>query len=240
MQVEFGTWGAIQENLAVSVIRVIIADDQPLFLKGISDFLNSERDISVVDTCTDGAQALDKISRLKPAVAILNIAMPNINGLEVLTAANRETLPTRILFLTAHANPREIIAAMAADAYGFLQKDSQPDELLRCVRSIATGQKCVPFELLTNFQDNTRQGDRIPIDTLLLTQREWKVMELAAKGLSNKEIARNLNVTAGTAKLHLYHIFKKVGVNNRTALATLAVKAMRTRGERLSTALIVP
>jgi two-component system nitrate/nitrite response regulator NarL len=226
--------------LAVSVIRVVVADDHPLFLKGISDFLNSAGDISVVGTCSDGVQALDTIRGLKPAVAILNMSMPNMNGLEVLTAANHENLPTRILFLAALASSREIIAAMSADAYGFLQKDSQPNELLRCVRDIAAGHKRLPFELLAHFHDNQHQSDRIPIDKLL-TQREWKVMTLAAEGLSNKEIARNLNMTAGTAKIHLYHIFQKVGVKNRTALATVALRYSSDKrvSERGSLAAIV-
>jgi DNA-binding NarL/FixJ family response regulator len=215
--------------MRLSVIRVVVADDHPFFLKGISDFLNSAGNISVVDaSCADGVQALDKIHRLKPTVAILNISTPNMNGLEVLRAANRENLPTRILFIAALASAREIIAAMAADAYGFLQKDCQPHELLHCVRNIATGHKCVPFELLANIHDNKPQSNRIPID-MLLTRSEWKVMALAAKGLSNKEIGHKLNMTAGTTKVHLYHIFRKVGVKNRTALATLAFQSMPVR-----------
>jgi two-component system nitrate/nitrite response regulator NarL len=235
------TCGGIYEDLAMSVIRVFVADDHPLFLNGISDYLNSAGDISVVGTCSDGMQALDTIRRLKPAVAILNMSMPNLSGLEVLTNVNRENLPTRILFIASLAGTREIIAAMAAGAYGFLRKDSRPNELLPCVRDIAAGHKCLPFELLGHFHDDKRQSNRIPID-ILLTQREWMVMALAVEGLSNKEIARDLNMTTGTAKIHLYHIFRKVGVKNRTALATMAFRYsfVKRVSERHSLAAIKP
>src|ERR1700686_5410710 len=134
---------------------------------------------------------------MKPAVAILNMFLPNMSGLEVLTGVIRENLPTRILFIASLADTREIIAAMAAGAYGFLQKDCRPDEFLHCVRDIAAGHKRLPFELVKNSHDNKRQTDRIPMD-VSLTQREWMVMALAVEGLSNKEIARYLNMTPGT------------------------------------------
>jgi DNA-binding NarL/FixJ family response regulator len=205
----------------MSIIKVVIADDHPFVLKGIGDYLRSAEDISIVAACINGKLALEKIRELQPDVALLDVSMPEMSGFDVLRAVNRENLPTRILFLAALAGPRDIITAMAEGAYGFLQKDSRPPELLYSIREIAAGRKCIPFELLGRSADDEPMVR--PIESLL-TQREWKVMALAAAGQSNKEIARSLNIASGTAKIHLHHIFRKVGVKNRTALATIAFR----------------
>ena len=202
-------------------IRVLIADDHPMILQGLGDFLGSVPDMKIIDACPDGARALQAIRILKPDIAILDLWMPALNGLEVLEIIQNEKLETRIVFLTALAGPRDIITAMAEGAYGLLLKDSAPDQMLRCLRDVAAGHKHLPFELLEHNRPN--RDERIPIQSLL-TPREWKVMALAAKGCSNKEIGRKLNMTEGTAKIHLHHIFKKTGVNNRTALATLPLR----------------
>jgi two-component system nitrate/nitrite response regulator NarL len=214
----------------MNVIRVIVADDHPLVLRGIVDFLATAKDICIVGACADGVQALNSIRELKPDLAMLDLSMPHMNGLDVLTAANRENLATRVLFLAAAASPRDIITAMAEGAYGFLQKDSQPHELLHCIREIADGRKCMPFELFGRAQEIEASTTPIPVEKLL-TQREWKVMALAAEGLSNKEIGRRLNITAGTAKIHLHNIFRKVGVKGRIALANVAFHYSNTKRE---------
>jgi two-component system, NarL family, nitrate/nitrite response regulator NarL len=166
---------------------------------------------------------MEAIRETRPSVAVLDVSMPNMTGLEVLSAANREHLPTRILLLAASAGSRDIITAMSEGAYGFLLKDSKPDKILACVREIAAGRKCLPFESLERSHEIERQDQYVSIERLL-TPREWKVMALATQGLSNKEIGRQLNMTAGTAKIHLHHVFQKIGVKNRTALATVAFR----------------
>ena len=211
----------------MKTVSIVIADDHPFVLSGICDFLKSANDIEIAATCANGTEALEKIRELKPDVAILDATMPEMSGFEVLTAARRETLSTRFLFLSAFASPRDVIDAMAEGAYGYLQKDSKPAELLRCVREIADGRKCIPYELFGRVQETNALGR--PVETVL-TQREWKVMSLAAKGKSNKEIARQLNIAAGTAKIHLHHIFRKIGVRNRTALAAMAFRDERPEG----------
>jgi len=209
-----------RDKNTMSVINIIVADSHPVVVSGINEFLKSASDIRVVATYSDGVQALQAIRDLQPAVAVIALSLPKISGLDVLATVNREQLATRILFYAAQANPRDIIAAMAEGAYGFLGKDSQPHELLHSIREIAAGRKCLPFELLAHAHQS-RSPAPIPIEKLL-TQREWKVMQLAAQGLSNKEIGRRLGMSAGTAKIHLYHIFQKVGVKSRSALATIA------------------
>jgi DNA-binding NarL/FixJ family response regulator len=207
----------------MSVIRIILADDHPLVLRGIRELLAHVTDIDVVAVCTDGAQALHAVRQLKPHVAVLDLSMPGLTGLEVVTAIQAEGLATRALLLAATATSREVMSAMAAGAYGFLLKESQPDDLLKAIRDIAAGHKCLPFELFDQKLAHNGAIAPIPIQDVL-TQSEWRVMDLAAKGLSNKEIARQLNISEGTAKVHLHHIFRKVGVDNRTALANIAIQ----------------
>ena len=214
----------------MTVINIIVADNHPVVVSGINEFLKAASDIRVVATCSDGAQALQAIRHLRPAVTVIALSIPKISGLDVLAAINREQLATRILFYAARANPHDIIAAMAEGAYGFLGKDSQPHKLLRSIREIAAGRKCLPFELLAHAHQS-RSSAPIPIEKLL-TQREWKVMQLAAQGLSNKEIGRRLGMSAGTAKIHLYHIFQKVGVKSRSALATIAFNSSSSDARR--------
>ena len=211
----------------MKTISIVIADDHPFVLSGIGDFLKAANDIEVVAACANGTEALERIRSLKPDVAIVDATMPGMSGFEVLTAARQENLSTRFLFLTAIASPRDVIDAMAEGACGYLQKDSRPAELLRCVREIADGRKCIPYDLFGRVDE---KGAVAPPAETVLTQREWKVMALAAKGKSNKEIARQLNIAAGTAKIHLHHIFRKIGVRNRTALAAMAFRDSRPEG----------
>jgi DNA-binding NarL/FixJ family response regulator len=214
----------------MSIIKIIVADNQPVIVSGIREFLKSAENIRIVGTCFDGVQALQLIRELRPVIAIVGVSLPKNSGFEVLATVNVENLHTRILFFSASASPRDIITAMAEGAYGFLRTDSQPYEFLRCIQEIAAGRKCLPVELLGHVSRSKSPAAPLPIDSLL-TPREWRVMELAAKGLSNKEIGRRLNVSAGTAKIHLYHIFKKVGVKSRSALASLAFRPSSTDKE---------
>jgi two-component system, NarL family, nitrate/nitrite response regulator NarL len=213
----------------MSAIRAIIADDHPLVLKGISDFIAAQPDVDVVARCIDGQRALDAIRTLRPDVAVLDLSMPNLTGLDVLQAATSEMLPTRIVFLAAFIGPREIMSAMAEGAWGILVKDCAPEELLACVRKVADGEKHLPYELFERARNEESCTGGIPIEKLL-TVSEWTVAALAAQGLSNKQIARKLKIAEGTAKIHLHHVFRKLKINNRTALAQVT---FRQAGDRL-------
>jgi DNA-binding NarL/FixJ family response regulator len=211
---------------SAGAIKLLIADDHPMVLRGIIDCFKLERDILIVAACSDGADALARINSLSPDVAMLDMSMPAMNGLNVLAEVNKAGIGTRILLFSAAASPRDVIMAIAEGAYGFLPKDSAPSEILHAIREIAVGRKCIPFELLAR-----ERADKEPLRDAseLLTDREWDVLALAADGLSNKEIARQLNVTLGTAKIHLHHIFRKTGVRNRTELASLALRIVVDR-----------
>jgi RNA polymerase sigma factor (sigma-70 family) len=148
--------------------------------------------------------------------------MPGPDGLEVLKIVREEMLPTRIVFLAASLSDHEISAAIAGGAFGIMLKETAPDALIDCLRSVADDRKWLPASLTEEALDRERKRILEIARLDALTQREREVMLLVSHGLSNKEVGRRLNVAEGTVKVHLSSIYEKLAVNNRTALANLA------------------
>lgn len=205
-------------------VRIVVADDHPIVLKGVLGLFAGERDIDVVEACTDGGSARDAILRHDPDVAILDVRMPVLTGTEVLAEICRSTVRTRVIFLTASASDTQLLAAIASGARGIILKDMAADDLLRCLHVVASGGRWLPREILDRALE-AETPRTTPADTAYrgLTPREREISLLVASGLSNKDIGRKLNVSDGTVKVHLNNIFQKVGVSNRTALAALAI-----------------
>jgi DNA-binding NarL/FixJ family response regulator len=219
-------------------IRILIADDHPLVLRGISDLLRAEPDFEMVAECRDGTEALGKIRELGPAVAVLDLSMPGLSGLEVLKSMSSEAHACRAIILTASISDAKLLDAVATGVSGVLLKDAAPDLLVECIRDIAAGGRWIPEEFLNSAvaRETARRAAAAgaaagPADSL--TPREREVMILVADGLSNKEVGRKLNLSDGTVKIHLHNIYQKVGVANRTALTAAAV-AQRKELERLA------
>jgi DNA-binding NarL/FixJ family response regulator len=202
---------------------VVIADDHPVVLAGLQSLIAMAPQFEVVAVAVDGADALEAMRGLRPDIAVLDIQMPRLTGLEVLQAAGHEGLASKIVFLTATVNDAHITDAMAAGAWGIVLKDTASDELLTCLETVAQGSRCIPHELVTAAfgRDRERRGEAERLNGLL-TEREREIAVLVARGLGNKEIARLINVTEGTVKIHLHNVYQKLSVSNRTALATLA------------------
>jgi two-component system nitrate/nitrite response regulator NarL len=203
-------------------VSVVIADRHPVFLQGLSNLLSAEHDFRIVARCSDGAGCIEAIRVLAPDIAILDLSMPDISGLKVLAAVNSERRSTRLVFLTTSVEDRDLTALAAAGAYSVILKDQEPEILLQTLRQVAAGQRVLPLssseEAVSRVQTAvTEKG------LALLTERELQIMRLVSEGLSNKEIGRRLNVTDGTIKVHLHHIFQKLDISNRTSLATLAI-----------------
>ena len=210
----------------MSRLKVIIADDHPLFLNGLTEFLSLVGDIHVAQTCKNGTEALASIRNHRPDVAILDFAMPEMTGLEVLLATKSSVPEARVLFLTGASSHQEIQTAMNSGAYGVLTKDSDPQRLLYVICNAARGEKTYPFELLQAPHQHHPSASSM---RARLSEKERRVIFYAAEGLSNKEIARELNITEGTTKVHLYRIFRKTGAKNRTALAKLSLQSSSNR-----------
>jgi two-component system, NarL family, nitrate/nitrite response regulator NarL len=203
---------------------VVIADRHPVVLQGLTNVLGAESSFKVVASCSDGMNCIEAIRRLVPDIAILDISMPGLTGLEILAIANSENLPTRLVFFTASIEDRELVMSAAAGAYGVITKDVTPEILVQSLRQVADGQRLLPLPSPDQAVSRDRGNIAITENVLtVLTDRERQIMALVSEGLSNKEIGRRLNIADGTIKVHLHHIFQKLEISNRTVLAALAI-----------------
>jgi two-component system nitrate/nitrite response regulator NarL len=201
---------------------VVIADRYPVVLLGLSAVLAAHRDFNIVASCSDGTSCIEALRNLAPNIAILDVSMPGVTGLEILSIVNSENLSTRLVFLTASDEDSDLVMSAAADGYSVIPKDVAPEVLVQSLRQIAEGQRLLP--LLSSEQAISRGQSAITGNALTtLTDRERQIMRLVSEGLSNKEIGRRLNIADGTIKVHLHNIFQKLEISNRTVLAALAI-----------------
>jgi two-component system, NarL family, nitrate/nitrite response regulator NarL len=203
-------------------VRVVIADRHPVMLQGLSSVLEVQRDFRVVARCGDGATCINAIRNFLPDIAILNVSMSGIGGLEILDMARSENLATRLVFFNAPVEERELEMLEAAGAHAFISDEVHPEVLVQTLRQVADGERLLPL----SSSDQVVHREQSPIaekPVAALTDRERQIMRLVSEGLSNKEIGRRLSLSDGTIKVHLHHIFQKLEIYNRTALAALAI-----------------
>jgi DNA-binding NarL/FixJ family response regulator len=195
-------------------LRVVLADDHQLVLEGLRGLLSSEPDIEVVAAANDGAGLLAAIEQYRPDVAVIDWQMP-MNGSTCLAEIRRRNLPVRVLVLTAFSDGETIQSALEGGADGFALKTAPPRQTIDAIRQVGHGNLVFPPAARKWMQVHSRPPDSEPD----LSAREWKVLELAAKGLTNPQIGEALNVSENTVKFHLQNIFQKLGVSNRTEAA---------------------
>jgi two-component system, NarL family, nitrate/nitrite response regulator NarL len=201
---------------------VLIADRHPVVLQGLTNVLGARGDFTIVASCGDGMSCIEAIRNLAPDIAILDVSMAGLTGLEILSLADSENLSTRLVFFTGSVEERELVMSTAADGYSVIQKDVAPELLVQSLRQIADGHRLLP--LPPSEQAASREQSAITENALTaLTERERQIMRLVSEGLSNKEIGRRLNIADGTIKVHLHNIFQKLEISNRTVLAALAI-----------------
>lgn len=199
-------------------IRVVLADDHPIVLDGLSQLFAVEGDVDVVARTGNGAEALSAVRRLRPDVLVLDLRMPGKDGLAVLRELRDEGLSTRVVVLTA-ANEADLFEAIRLGVEGVVLKDMATTLLVRAVREVHAGGKWIEKGTATNALNVllNRQLTEHDIEKIL-TPRELEVARLTAKGHPNKVVAEMLSITEGTAKLHLHHVYAKLGVDGRMAL----------------------
>lgn len=203
-------------------IRVLIVDDHTVVRKGIRALLATEPGIEVVGEAVDGEEAIHRALALRPDVVLMDLVMPKLDGVQA-TKALREKLPgMKVLVLTSFVEDRRIVAAIEAGALGYLLKDSSPQDLVRAIREVHRGESAlhpkVAQRLVSHLQgpeEPAREG---------LTQREEKVLELIARGLSNREIARELSISEPTVRTHVSNILRKLHLKSRTQAALYALR----------------
>lgn len=208
-------------------IDVVVADDHPIVLDGIEQLFRLEPDLRVVARCRDGRQALDNTRRLRPDVLVLDVAMPLLNGLDVLRVLRDEELPTRTVLLTAALEDEQLLEAIQLGAQGVVLKEMAPHLLIEAVREVHAGRQW--FEKGLGGRALRRLLQREPAQPdagALLTKREVEIVRMVARGLRNKAIADQLFISEGTVKVHVHNIYEKLGVDGRAALIVFA----RSRG----------
>ena len=204
----------------MSCVSVVIADGCPVFLCGLISVLRSERDFDVVATCCNGFESLKAIRDLSPDIALLDNSMSIASGVNVLASTTSEGSQTRIVLLAAPAELGSIFA-VATGAYGIVPRDVLPEVLIRDLRQVAAGGR---LSIRASPPGEARTTTDTSGKALVgLTKRERQIVKLVSAGLPNKEVGRQLNLTAGTINVHLHNIFSKLAINNRTALTALAV-----------------
>ncbi len=210
-------------------IRVLIADDQALVRAGLRKILEADPAIEVVAEAVDGRDALEEARRLGPDVVLMDIRMPNLDGLEATRRLlDGESGQTRVLILTTFGLNEYVYEALRAGASGFLLKDAPPEDLLAAVHVIARGDALLdPSITRTVIEEFTRRRVRGDLAAKLdeLTAREREVLELLARGLSNAEIAQTFVVSEGTVKTHVASVLHKLGLRDRVQAAIYAYES---------------
>ena len=211
-------------------MRVVLADDHPLVLGGLRALLQAEPGVEIVAEAPDGATALAMIRAHEPNLAVLDINMPQLTGLDVLEALEADGLSTRVVLLTGSVSDEQIATAVERGAWGLVLKENAIGTLIECLEAVSSGQRWLPQELVapavrraTERRKNDGQLERV------LTVREYEIARLVAEGLSNKHICRQLNISEGTVKVHLHNMYQKLEIPNRTSLAMLAQPDQRFR-----------
>ena len=204
----------------MSCTRVVVADRHPVVLRGLSSMLSAEGDFEIVASCGDAASCMQAIESLAPDIVILDSTMPELIELNS-SAFNAADRSIRLVFFIS-SEDYELVLPGAFDGCSVLLKETLPETLVRSLRQIASGERIVPQ---SSIDPVVPAGHGVNSDNALavLTDRERQIMRLVSEGLSNKQIGRRLNITDGTIKVHLHHIFQKLEISNRTALAALAI-----------------
>jgi DNA-binding NarL/FixJ family response regulator len=200
------------------MIRVLIVDDHAVVRRGLEQLLGTAPDIEVIGSVSDGAQAIERAVELTPDVVLMDLSMPNVDGIEATRRITAEVEKTDVIVLTSFAEQRKVLDALDAGASGYILKDSTPDEVLGAVRAAYAGGSPLDPDaarVLLESQRGQRPATR-------LSTRETEVLNLVATGLPNKQIARRLGITERTVKAHLTAVYQELGVTDRTQAALWA------------------
>jgi two-component system NarL family response regulator len=196
-------------------IRVLVADDHPVVRHGIMANLKPQRDMTVVAEAGDGVEALAAIREHLPDVVLLDLRMPRMDGLDVLTEVNTSKVPSKVIIMTTFESEQDVNRAMKEGARGYLLKDSTQEEILDAIRRVSLGETYLPARIVQKVAEGLRKPE--------LSPREVEVLQCVAAGKSNKEIGAQLFIAEGTVKTHVKSLLEKLAVVGRTGAIREAV-----------------
>jgi DNA-binding NarL/FixJ family response regulator len=216
--------------VACDPIRVLIVDDHALFRRGLEMVLDGEDDVEVVGQCGDGQEAIEQVGDLLPDVVLMDIRMPRRGGIEACTAIKDRVPSAKIVMLTISDEEEDLFEAIKAGATGYLLKDVSIDQVADVVRAVHDGQSFISpsmaSKLITEFAVLARRGEerQQQVPTPKLTSREMEVLGLVARGLGNREIAKELFISENTVKNHIRNILEKLQLHSRMEAVVYAVR----------------
>jgi DNA-binding NarL/FixJ family response regulator len=213
---EAGTPEQVSKMSEQAPIRVLTVDDHPLLREGIAAIINSQPDMIVAAVAASGNEAILKFRETKPDIALMDLRLPDLSGIDAMIAIRTEFPDARIIMLTTFEGDVEIRRALEAGARGYLLKTMPPRELLEVIRQVHTGRKSVPPQVAAQLAEHL--GDET------LTPREIDVLRLIAGGNRNKDIAGRLFISEETVKVHMKHLMDKLGASDRTQAIAIAVR----------------
>jgi DNA-binding NarL/FixJ family response regulator len=205
-------------------IRIVIADDHPIVIDGLVALFALEPDeFRVVGRATNGELALDVIRLHRPDVAVVDLRMPRLDGLGLLRDVRAEALPVRVVILAGDIDEDQALDAIRAGVDGIILKELAPQLMLECVRKVAAGERWLEKRSTSRVIENLiRREAGVREAASVLTPREIELVRLAASGMRNKEISRRLQIKEGTVKIHLHHVYEKLGISSRVHLVLYA------------------
>ncbi|GFI16989.1 response regulator protein VraR [Lachnospiraceae bacterium] len=206
------------------MIKAMLADDHVLVREGIKHLLEYDGSVEVIQEANNGVECIEKLADVSPDILLLDINMPDMNGIEVLEELKRREHPVKILILTVHNEIEYLIRAVDIGADGYILKDSGTAELKQAITTILNGESYIQPSLLPALNSRliNRDVDKEKLESL--TKRELEILTQVAGGMFNKEIAINLNISERTVKNHISNIFKKIDVSDRTQAAVFAIR----------------
>lgn len=199
------------------MITLLIVDDHPVVRDGLRGMFTADPRFEVLGEAGDGAEAIAAGEKLRPDVILMDLRMPKTDGVTAIKELAKRGVPARVLVLTTYDTDSDVLPAIEAGATGYLLKDSPREELFRAVEAAAQGQAVLSPAVATRLMGQMRQPASEP-----LSQRELEVLELIARGSTNREAAKALFISEATVKTHLLHVYAKLGVNDRAAAVATA------------------
>jgi DNA-binding NarL/FixJ family response regulator len=206
------------------MIRVLIADDHHVVRRGLLFFLKTQKDIEVVGEAKNGIEAVDLVESLKPDIVLMDLVMPEMDGIEATKKIKKKWPEIHVVMLTSFSDKDHVLPAIEAGAAGYQLKDIEPDDLVSSIRKVMRGESILHPVATTQLEESLKEEENLPHIKNPLTPRERDVLAELTKGKSNREIASSLFVTEKTVKTHISNIFTKLQVQDRTQAALYAVK----------------